>query len=123
MRDRASQQAALAKLGQDALSGADFDALLEEAVQVAARELEADHVAILERTRDGAGMLARAGAGLPDGVLGGVLPLDAGRLARDLGAMSSLVADIATFGVIEVHSREERHFTETDAEFLTGAAD
>jgi len=42
MRDRASQQAALAKLGQDALSGADFDALLEEAVQVAARALEAD---------------------------------------------------------------------------------
>ena len=101
MRDRASQQAALAKLGQDALSGRDFDALLDEAVEVAVRELEADHVAVLERTRDGVGLLARAGAGLPDGVLGGVLPLDSGRLATDLGAASSLVADIgARFGVI-----------------------
>ena len=45
---------------------------------MAARELEADHVAVLERTRDGEGMLARAGFGLPDGVLGGVLPVDAG---------------------------------------------
>src|SRR4029079_9121683 len=59
-----------------------------------------------------------------DGVLGGVLPLDSGRLASDLGAGSSLVADIGpSFGVIEVHSREERHFTENDGEFLTGAAD
>jgi PAS domain S-box-containing protein len=123
MRDRASQQAALAKLGQEALSGGDFDALLEHAVAVAARELEADHVVILERTRDGAGLLARAGAGLPDGVLGGVLPLDSGRLASDLGAASSLVADIgARFGVLEAHSRREHHFTAPDEELFRGLA-
>ena len=45
---------------------------------MAARELDADHVAVLERTRDGKGMLARAGVGLPEGVLGGVLPAGAG---------------------------------------------
>ena len=123
MRDRASQQAALALLGRQALSGVDFETLLQEAARVAARELEADHVAVLERTRDGHGMLARAGYGLPEGVLGGVLPLDPGRLARDLGAASSIAAEVgARFGAIEAHSGEQDHFTEADAEFLEGVA-
>src|SRR3954453_18764735 len=121
MRDRASQQAALAGLGRQALSDADFDALLQEAAEVAARELEAEQVALLERTRDGEGMMARAGFGLPDGVLGGVLPVEPGRLAHDLGAASSLTADVGTrFGVIEAHSGEADHFTEADADFLEG---
>src|SRR5215210_4918963 len=123
MRDRASQQAALAGLARQALSGADFDALLGEAATVAARELGADQLAILERTRDGQGMLARAGAGLPDGVLGGVLPVDDGRLASDLGAASSITARIGSrFGVIEAHSGEPDHFTGEDAAFLEGVA-
>ena len=123
MRDRASQQAALAKLGRDALTGTDPDRLLTEATAVAARELEADQVAVLERTRDGAGMLARAGTGLPDGVLGGVLPVDPERLARDLGARSSIRASLGKgLGVIEAHSAQEGHFTEADAEFLGGLA-
>ena len=92
MRDRASQQSALAALGQQALSGAELEELLRAAAAVAARELEADQVAVLERTRDGRGMLARAGAGLPDGVIGGVLPLDPSTLAADLGSESSLAA-------------------------------
>ena len=121
MRDRASQQAALAGLGRDALSGTDFETLLDEAAAVAASELEADHVAVLERTGDGEGMLARAGVGLPDGVLGGVLPVEPGRLARDLGAASSIAAEAGNrFGVIEAHSREPDHFTAEDAEFLAG---
>ena len=66
MRDRASQQSALAALGQQALSGADLEELIETAAAVTARELEADQVAVLERTRDGRGMLARAGVGLPE---------------------------------------------------------
>jgi PAS domain S-box-containing protein len=123
MRDRASQQAALAGLGRQALSGPDFDALLRDAAAVAARELEADHVAVLERTRDGEGMLARAGFGLPAGVLGGVLPVEPGRLARDLGAASSLAAEAGNrFGLVEAHSREPDHFTAEDAEFLEGVA-
>jgi PAS domain S-box-containing protein len=123
MRDRASQQAALAGLARQALSGADLDTLLRDAAGVAALELEADQVAVLERTRDGQGMLARAGVGLPEGVLGGVLPVEPDRLARDLGAASSLAADIGSrFGVIEAHSGEEDHFTDADAEFLDGVA-
>jgi PAS domain S-box-containing protein len=123
MRDRASQQAALAGLAKQALSGIELDTLLGEAAAVAARELEADQVAVLERTRDGKGMLARAGAGLPDGVLGGVLPTEPGTLANDLGARSSIAADVGNrFGVVEAHSGGNDHFTETDREFLEGVA-
>ncbi len=69
-------------------------------------------------------MLARAGVGLPEGVLGGVLPVEPDRLARDLGAASSLAADIGSrFGVIEAHSAEDDHFTGSDVEFLHGVAD
>jgi PAS domain S-box-containing protein len=127
MRDRASQQAALAALGQQALAGAVLDVLLSDAAAVAARELEADQVAVLERTRDRQGMLARAGAGLPDGVLGGVLPVQPERLARDLGSRSSICAAIGPdgggFGVIEAHSASEEHFTADDRAFLQGVAD
>jgi PAS domain S-box-containing protein len=123
MRDRASQQAALAGLGRQALSGSDFGALLQEAAELTARELEAHHVVVLERTGDGQGLLARAGVGLPDGVLGGVLPVEPGRLAADLGAASSIARDIGSrFGVIEAHRAEPGHFTDEDAELLEGVA-
>jgi PAS domain S-box-containing protein len=122
VRDRASQQSALAALGQQALSGAELEELLRAAAAVAARELEADQVAVLERTRDGRGMLARAGAGLPDGVIGGVLPLDPSTLAADLGSESSLAAEIEGFGRVETHSGAAGHFTIEDSEFLQGVA-
>ena len=122
MRDRASQQSALAALGQQALSGAELEELLGAAAAVAARELEADQVAVLERTRDGRGMLARAGAGLPDGVIGGVLPLDPSTLAADLASESSLAAEIEGFGRVETHSGAAGHFTIEDSEFLQGVA-
>ena len=122
MRDRASQQSALAALGQQALSGADLAELIETAAAVAARELEANQVAVLERTRDGRGMLGRAGVGLPDGVLGGVLPVDAAQLAGDLGSASWLSATVAEFGTIEAHSGEPDHFTADDSAFLQGVA-
>ena len=123
MRDRASQQSALAALGQQALSGVELDSCSRRPPPSAARELEVDQVAVLERTRDGHGMLARAGVGLPDGVLGGVLPVGPGRGSpRDLGSESSLTAMTSDgFGVIEAHSREPDHFTADDADFLQAA--
>ena len=122
MRERASQQSALAALGQQALSGAELGQLLETAAAVVARELEVEQVAVLERTRDGRGMLARAGVGLPDGVIGGVLPADPSRLATDLGSRSALTGDIGGFGAIEAHSREDGHFSADDTDFLQGVA-
>ena len=75
-RVRASQHAAVAELAQLALEGTRLDHLTDAAAAAVARELAADQVAVLELTRDGRGLLARAGVGLPDGVLGGVLPVD-----------------------------------------------
>ena len=126
LRVRASRQAALAELGQQALSGTGLDELLDAAAGAAARELGADHVAVLELTRDGQGLLARAGVGLPDGVLGGVLPRDPSQLGRDLGSRSFISAGIGTegrgFGVIEAHSGAEGRFNEDDSGFLTAIA-
>jgi PAS domain S-box-containing protein len=97
-----------------------------------ARELQAEYVALLELTRDGRGLLARAGAGLPDGVLGGVLPVERGDpaaespLGDDLGALSSRHVPIHTrgrrSGWIEVHSRSARVFTADDDAFLEALA-
>jgi PAS domain S-box-containing protein len=122
LRVRASRQAALAELGQQALSGMELGELLDTAAAAVARELHADQVAVLELTRDGEGLLARAGVGLPAGVLGGVLPRDPDRLARDLGSQSSISAQVGGerggFGSIEAHSGAEGRFGTDDSDFL-----
>ena len=116
----------LAELGRRALAGVRPDELLDEATAALARELGADQVAILERTRDGMGMLARSGAGLPDGVLGGVLPLDPGRLTSDLGSADVVSAPIEVggqeFGVVEAHSRDAGRFSDEDRAFVQAVA-
>ena len=121
------RQKTLAELGRRALAGASPDELLREAAVALARELGADQVAILERTRDGRGLLALAGAGLPQGVLGGVLPPEPGRLRADLGSGSVVSAEIEaggqTFGQVEAHARDEGRFTAEDETFLRAAAD
>src|SRR2546423_12652394 len=70
----ARQQAAVANLGQRALEGVPLERLLEEAAAVAARELSSDFASVLELTGDGQGLSVRAGFGLPEGIVGGVLP-------------------------------------------------
>ena len=74
LRTRARQQAVVADLGQRALAGMDVDALLEEAVGGAGRELGTEYVSGLELTGDGKGLLVRAGLGWPEGVVGAVIP-------------------------------------------------
>jgi PAS domain S-box-containing protein len=74
LRIRARQQEAVADLGHRALAGMKLGRLLYEAAATAARELQTEYAAVLELTRDGHGLLVRAGHGLPDGVLGAVLP-------------------------------------------------
>ena len=126
LRARASRQAAVASLGQEALSGIELGELLEASAAAAARELDAAQVVVLERTGDGEGMLARAGAGLPEGVLGGVLPVEPSHLGRDLGSRSAITARIGArghdFGVIEAFSPARDHFSEDDSHFLQAVA-
>jgi PAS domain S-box-containing protein len=74
LRTVARQQAAVAELGQRALAGVPLEELVDQAVAVAARELDAPYVSVLELTGDRRGLLIRAGHGWPEGVVGGVLP-------------------------------------------------
>ena len=122
----------MAELGQLALEGAGLDELLDLTAAAVARELGVDHVALLELTRDGQGLLARAGVGLPDGVLGGVLPPGPGdppgpsALGQDLGAASSRHVPVETrgrlSGWIEAHSRAPHDFTAEDDAYLEATA-
>ena len=63
----------MAELGQRALAGIELDVLVAEAAEAAARELGTEFASVLELTGDGLGLLVRAGYGLPEGVVGGVL--------------------------------------------------
>ena len=125
MATRASQQAAVADLGQRALAGLDLDELIQDAAVIAARELHTEIASVLELTRDGLGLVIRAGCGLPDGVIGGVVPTRPDQVSgfalehegpvivddfgtetrfsptavqRDLGIVSALVVQIRTSG-------------------------
>ena len=132
LRATAGRQAAVADLAQRALEGLELDRLLHAGVEAAARELGVGQAAVLELTGDGKGMLARAGVGLPDGVLGGVLPLQPversspSRLHDDLDAASTKAVPIFAgerhFGWLEAFSREPREFTQEEEEFLRGIA-
>jgi PAS domain S-box-containing protein len=122
---RARQQAAVAELGQQALAGMELEDVLDLAVAVTARELEAELVSLLELTRDRLGLLIRAGHGFPPGVVGGVLSAGQADLAgyalrsdgpvvvedfateqrcepsevqRELGVVSAVAAPIGTAG-------------------------
>jgi PAS domain S-box-containing protein len=129
---RASRQAVVAELAQRALEGMALDELRKVAAAAIARELGVEQVALLELTHDGRGLLARAGVGLPAGVLGGVLPAGPGdpsgpsALGHDLRASSSRHVPIETrarrSGWIEVHSRATRDFTAEEDGFLRAVA-
>jgi PAS domain S-box-containing protein len=124
--------ASVAELAQRALEGMPLDQLRDAAAAAVARELHVEQVALLELTRDGHGLLCRAGVGLPDGVLGGVLPVGPGdppgpsALGADLRAGSSRHVPIQTggrqSGWIEAHSRAPRDFTAEEDGFLHAVA-
>ena len=131
-RARASRQASVAELAQLALEGIALADLREAAVTAVARDLGVEQVALVELTHDGRGLLARAGVGLPDGVLGGVLPVVRGdpprpsTLGDDLGAASSHCVAVDTrgrqWGWIEAYSRTPRDLTADESGFLHAVA-
>jgi signal transduction histidine kinase len=69
---RASQQAAVARLGLRAVTGIPLMRLLEEAVDVVRGTLEADFCQLFELARDGESLSLTAGAGWRPGVVGQV---------------------------------------------------
>jgi PAS domain S-box-containing protein len=67
---RVRQQAVVAELGQVALSGADLDRLLQDAVARLAATLDVEYAKVLELLPDGGRLLLRAGVGWHDGLVG-----------------------------------------------------
>lgn len=70
LHDRVRQHAAVAELGQQALSGLDLGALMDVAASLVARGLKADFSNILELLPDGTTLLLRAGTGWTEGLVG-----------------------------------------------------
>ncbi|MDQ3044020.1 MAG: PAS domain S-box protein, partial [Chloroflexota bacterium] len=67
---RARQQAAVAELGQRALTGADLSELFDEAVAAVSATLNVEYAKVLELLPDGQALLLRAGVGWRDGLVG-----------------------------------------------------
>ena len=70
LRARVRQQAAVAELGQSALSGLDLGSLMDEATSLVARNLGAEYSHVLELLPDGATLLLRTGTGWGEGFVG-----------------------------------------------------
>ncbi|MBW4679321.1 MAG: PAS domain S-box protein [Microcoleus vaginatus WJT46-NPBG5] len=70
LRTRARQQEVIAQLGQQALSGKDIGALMDETVRLIAQTLEVEYCKILELLPEGNALLLRAGVGWQEGLVG-----------------------------------------------------
>ncbi|MDC4227280.1 MAG: EAL domain-containing protein [Candidatus Manganitrophus sp.] len=69
LRFHVRQQTALAELGQHALGGLDFYALLDKAAALVTRALETEYAKILELLPEGKTLLLRAGVGWKEGLI------------------------------------------------------
>src|SRR5882762_6365691 len=70
LKNRARQQAAVARLGQVALSGTGLSALFDETVALVAQTLNVEYSKLLELLPAGDGLLMRAGVGWKEGLVG-----------------------------------------------------
>lgn len=151
---RGRQQAAVARLGQQALRVLDVQAILDVAAEAVADTLDAEYSEVLEVLPDSEQMLLRAGVGWPSGYVGSVkVPVGSGSHVgyalcseravvvedfgretrfeaaahlRDHGALSGMAVGIGgpelPFGVLAVHARRRRVFSEDDVHFLEAVA-
>jgi PAS domain S-box-containing protein len=146
---RTGQQAAVAELGQRALSGATVAALLDEAARLVASALGVEYGSVLERREDG--FLIRAGVGWSEGVVGTRVPLESQAgytlevdepvLVTDLhtedrfpvtpilrahdmrsSATAVIPGSDGPYGVLGVHTTEPRTFSPDDLHFLRSMA-
>jgi two-component system, chemotaxis family, CheB/CheR fusion protein len=146
---RTRQQAAVASLGQRALSGADLADLMDEAAMLLAEGLEVEFGSVVERTSEG--LVLRAGHGWREGSVGTPLPpggqagytlaTGAPVLAEDLSAETRFtVAPILhehgprsgvsaiipgpdePYGTLTAHTRRPRTFTPDDVHFVNSMA-
>ncbi len=70
LRSRERQQAAVAELGQSALTCREIDELFDEAVNAVSRSLDVEYCKVLELLPSGRELLLRSGVGWKEGVVG-----------------------------------------------------
>ena len=70
LRARERQQAAIARLGQEALAGTDLSSLLDDAVRLVANTLDVEFAKVLEVLPGKDDLLLRAGVGWTEGLVG-----------------------------------------------------
>ena len=152
LRQRATQQAAVAEFGRMAIVGTPVAELQHRALDALTTTLGVTHAAVIEQVGDGEGII-RAVQGWPAGTIGQVMAagtgsqpgytLLAGRpvvvedlrtetrfrpapLALEEGLVSSMSTVVRgvgrNIGVVSVHTRELRHFTDDDVYFLRSIA-
>ena len=135
---RAKQQAIVAELGQQALSGMELHPLVRQLVLQVAAGLEVDYCKMLEILPDARSLLTLGiqNNSETDGILLDREPLAAGswefdRIAQqpkfadgDAGSSLSVAIQgkVACFGILGAYSRQPRTFTQDDIHFLQSAA-
>jgi PAS domain S-box-containing protein len=112
LEQRARQQAVVAQLGLQALSGGDLQSLMDDAVALVARTLDADYAKVDELLPGAEELLIRAGFGLRNGAVP--------------GAVSEASVVIPTrrvrYGTLAVLSKQHRVFSEDEVNFLQAIA-
>lgn len=149
LRSRLEQQQAVAELGQLALTDLPTPELLDEATRVLTEHLRTDLAAVLELQPDG-DFVSRASRGWPPGIRvpggpssqagftleagGPVILHDAARETRfevsramtaagvTSGVSTPIGSNGGTYGVISVHTRTLRQFSDHDASFIAAIA-
>jgi diguanylate cyclase (GGDEF)-like protein/PAS domain S-box-containing protein len=99
---RAAQQAAVARLGEQALEGTPLPELMDLAVAAATETLEVEIGGVLELTPDGESLLVRSAVGLPDGAVGST-SVPAGRHSQ-----SGFTLERGTPVIVEDWAAEQR---------------
>jgi PAS domain S-box-containing protein len=149
LRARARQQAAVAELGQSALSGAEVEDLMQSAAHRLADVLGVDLVEVLELQPDREWFVMRGAVGWDEGPSvpvadtqvghtlerqGPVIVRDtavdrergAGRLRSEYGVVSSLAVPMRVadrdVGAVGLHSRTPREFSPDDVHFAQSVA-
>jgi two-component system cell cycle sensor histidine kinase/response regulator CckA len=150
LQARLSQQQAVARIGQLALTDVSLSHLLDEACRIVAAELPSDFASVLELLPDRTAFVQRAAIGWPAEMLGvgrisagprshGGYTLDSDQpvimreasdetrfdvsdCMRSQDITSGLTARIGSFGVLGAHTRRRRDFSNHDVTFLEAVA-
>ena len=113
VRTRLSQQAALADLGHRALIERDLDAVMHAATAMLTEQLHTERAGVLEFMPTRERLVMRAGAGFPDGAIGGI--------TAEIGPYSQAGFTLASRApVISADAANERRFRFTPALLALG---